>query len=265
MSTWALRTDLDLERVAVHLPTLIAAGLLGMAEEGGRAVVHLPARVDGLGLEGVWEEVEEVDWLTAWRRGLDAVVVGSITVAPPWVPHDADAIVIEPGQAFGTGHHETTQGCLAALQELELAGRSVLDVGTGSGVLAIAASRLGAREVVGVDTDPLSVEAATANAAANGAAVHVHLGSADAVERTFDVVVANLDTATITAVAPALAARLAPGGAFVGSGVSLERVDEAVGALDAAGLRCLVRPGREWAVLVGRAARDRVGEVSTRR
>jgi len=265
VTTWALRTGLDLEEVAVHLPALVEAGLLGMAEDGGRAVVHLPARVDGLGIDGTWEEVAEVDWVAEYRRGLEPVTVGAIVVAPPWTPHDADAIVLEPGQAFGTGHHETTQGCLAALQELELAGRSVLDVGTGSGILAIAAARLGAERVVGVDTDPASVDTATANAAANGVRMAVHPGSADVVDATFDVVVANLDTDTLTAVAPELVARLAPGATFVGSGVSLERVDEAVAALEAAGLGCLVRPGREWAVLVGRVSRSRAGEGSTRR
>ncbi len=253
MGTWALRTRLDLEAVNVHLAELEAAGLLGLAEEAGAATAYFPRKVPGLPVDGEWSEVPDRDWSAVWKEGLRPVRVGALTVSPPWVDAGPQAVVIDPGQAFGTGHHETTTGCLAALQELELAGRSVLDVGTGSGVLAIAAARLGARRVVALDIDPLAVEAAGRNAAANGVDVEVRLGSADAVAGVFDAVVANLDTATLGTVARDLRARLGPGATLVVSGVSIERQQEAIAALGRAGLTPLARPGREWVVLIARA------------
>lgn len=252
-AAWALRTDLDLEALCVHLPALEAAGLLGIAEEDGRATAYLLERVEGLGVDGNWEPVPDRDWHERWKASIAPVTVGAVTIVPPWLSGgDARiAIEIEPGQAFGTGHHETTTGCLAALQELDLAGRSVLDVGTGSGVLAIAAARLGARRVVGVDTDPLAVEAAGVNAARNGVEIAVGHGSVEAAEGVFDVVVANLDTTTLSGLAGALVARIARPGTLVASGVSVERRAEAEAAFAAAGLPVLTRPGREWVVLVG--------------
>jgi len=254
VTTWALRTCVDMEAVNLHLTALEAAGLLGLAEEGGLATAYFPLRVDGLPVEGTWERVAERDWLAVWKEGLEPVTIGALTVAPPWFDAGPGAVVIDPGQAFGTGHHETTTGCLAALQELDLAGRSVLDVGTGSGVLAIAAARLGAGRVVGVDTDPLAVAAARANAQVNGVDLEVREGSVDAAgPERFEVVVANLDTGTLSRLAGALAERLAPGGALIASGVSVERQAEAVAALERAGLPPLARPGREWVVLLARS------------
>jgi ribosomal protein L11 methyltransferase len=256
VSTWALHTALSLEQVDVHAVALDAAGLLGVVEVDGRATVYLPHRVDGLPLAGEWELVPERDWNEAWKAGLEAVTVGAVTVVPPWLAPPPDTpivLVVEPAQAFGTGHHETTTACLGALQELDLRGRSVLDVGTGTGVLALAAARLGAGRVVAVDVDPLAVTAARDNAARNGVTgVDVRPGSVEAVgAERFDVVVANLDTATISALAGGLAERLAPRGTFVASGVSRERAGEALAALDRAGLAISPRPGREWVLLVG--------------
>lgn len=246
----------------MHLPALVAAGLLGVAEEDGRAVAYLPERVDGLPVDGEWAVVPDRDWAAGWRRGLTPVTVGAVTVVPPWLAADDGPpggpvqVRIHPGQAFGTGHHETTAGCLAALQELDLRGRSVLDVGTGSGVLAIAAARLGAERVVAVDVDPVAVAAARDNVAANGVGDRVTVAEAafgtGGGDGPADVVVANLDTATVVSLADALVAGLARGGTLVVSGVSVERAAEAESALAAAGLPVLARPGREWAVLTGR-------------
>lgn len=255
--SWALHTAVHFEAASVHLQALEAAGLLGMSERDGVAVLWFPARVEGLPLPGEWEEVADRDWNAEARRLLTPVLVGDIVVAPPWaeqVPTARLRVDIDPGQAFGTGHHESTTGCLAVLQELDLRGRAVLDVGCGSGVLAIAAALLGGDPVVAVDIDPLAVAASRENAARNRVRVDVREGSAADVAERFGVVVANLDTATITAVAPHLAARLAPGGTLVASGVSVGRLDEGVAALEAAGLAVWARPGREWAVLSARLA-----------
>lgn len=249
--TWVYRTRLSLEEVNLHLAALESAGLIGLVEESGRTDAYFPARADGLPLAGTWAEVPDEDWSQAWRAGLERVTVGALSISPPWLAHEGD-IVIEPGQAFGTGHHETTTACITALQELDLRECSVLDVGTGSGVLAICARRLGAGPVLAVDTDPEAVAAARANAATNAAAVEVRLGSLAAAPGSYDVVVANLDTATVCALAVDLAGRLGVSGTLVVSGISLERAREAEQALADQGLVCRTRLGRAWALLVCR-------------
>ena len=250
---WALHTGVTLEEVNVHLAALEAGGLLGITEEHGRATVYLSRRLDAAGVDGTWERVEPRDWNAAWKADFDPVVVGNVAIVAPWhdrVEGTAVTLVVEPAQAFGTGHHETTTTCLAALQELDLRGASVFDVGTGTGVLALAATALGAGRVLAVDIDPLAVEAAKDNAAANGLAIEVAAGSASAAGgEQFDVVIVNIDTATLSALASDLVAAMAPGGRFLGSGVSNERIDEAVAALTAAGLDVTATPGQEWALL----------------
>lgn len=249
--TWALRTGLTLDDFNVHLAALEAAGLLGAVEEDGVTSGYFPDRVDNLPVDGAWEEVADRDWNAEWRRGLEPVRVGNIVIAPPWHATGADSeIVIEPAQAFGTGHHETTTGCLAVLQEHALAGSRLLDLGTGTGVLAIAAARLGAT-VVAVDVDPVAVRAAADNARNNAVDISIREGSlAAAGDDPFDVIVGNLDTRTICGMAAELAARLAAGGLLVASGVSREREHEAVAALTAAGLSVEVRPGHDWIVIL---------------
>lgn len=255
--TWVLRTALSMDELNLHLPAMEAAGLLGLEEQDGVASAYFPERAE-LAVPGQWEPVPDRDWNEEARRHLTAVRVGGLLVTPPWItesPAAALRVVIDPAQAFGTGHHETTTGCLAALQEIDLRGRGVLDVGTGSGVLAIAAALLGAGPVVAIDNDPLAVEAAGQNAAANGVAIDARLATPDEVDGTFDVVIANLDTRTINLVARDLAARLAPDGTLVASGVSVPRMDEGVGALEAAGLVVWTRPGQEWVLLSARHGR----------
>ena len=135
-------------------------------------------------------DLPDEDWAARAQADLHAVSVGRIVVAPPW-----DVVVrIQPSMGFGTGHHATTRLCLAALQQLQVRERSVVDVGTGSGVLAIAASLLGATAVVGIDDDPDAVEAARENVAINAGAV-VELRVVDLKDADlppFDVVLANL-------------------------------------------------------------------------
>lgn len=254
--TWALRTTATLDEVNVHLAMLQDAGLLGISEEHGRATIYLAGKVADLGLEGQWERIEPQDWNASWKAGFDPVVVGDIAVVAPWhqpAGHAGVTLVIEPAQAFGTGHHETTTTCLSALQDLDLGGASVFDVGTGTGVLALAAKALGAARVLAVDFDPLAVTAAAENAEANALAIDVAEGSASSAgAEQFDLVIANIDTATLSALAADLVQAVAPGGQFIGSGVSNERIDEAVAALAAAGLAVEAAPGAEWALLTGR-------------
>ena len=259
MTTWVLHTELSTDAVNLHLAALEAAGMLGIAEESGQARIYLPRHCADLPLTGRWEQVADLDWNEAWKAGIEPVTVGAVRIVPPWLAGDEGAaavtLVIEPAQAFGTGHHETTTGCLAALQRLDLSGRRVLDVGTGTGVLALAAARLGAGEVVAVDTDPVAVRTALGNADRNGLQLDVRPGSIEvAGAQPFDVVVANLDTDTLVSLAAALAARLRNDAVLIAAGVSRPRQGEAVSALQAAGLAVSAHPGREWTLLMGRRA-----------
>lgn len=247
---WILHLEGDLETVDRHWAELETAGMVGAAEVDGHVAVHFDQRAGDLVLPGRWEQLADRDWHERWRAGLTPVRAGRWTVTPTWLATGAaDELVIDPGQAFGTGHHETTIGCLLALDTVALSGRCVLDVGTGTGVLAIAAALAGA-EVVAVDTDPLAVDAARANAGHNGARVTVARGSVDHVAgRTFDVVVANLDSSTLAGLAPQLRDALTTGGTLIAGGVSNERCDEVRAALEDAGLQLSATPGREWTLL----------------
>jgi ribosomal protein L11 methyltransferase len=171
-------------------------------------------------------DVDDEDWVARSQAGLRAVHVDRIIVAPPWdVPLSVEdgriVIVIRPSMGFGTAHHATTRLCLAALQNLPLQRRAVVDVGTGSGVLAIAASLLGATEVVGIDDDPDALQAATENLELNPAAA-VTLRQQDARgtrAAAFDIVLANLTGGLLEAAAHQLVGLAKPGGSLVLSGL----------------------------------------------
>ena len=177
--------------------------------EHGRAV-ELAAYTDPGGEErlmhvfsGVSVSDVEAGWEERWREFHKPVRIGPLWVGPPWEepPPEALPVVVDPGRAFGTGAHPTTRLCLAALLELERG--SLLDVGCGSGVIAIAAALLGHRPVVGIDTDPAAVEATRENAAANGVAVEAAL--ADATEAELppaEVTVANISLEGVLALRP---------------------------------------------------------------
>lgn len=204
---------------------------------------------------GRWEVEPDRDWLAEWRAGLEPITVGRLRVVPSWLHDDAgggsptaSTIVLDPGMAFGTGHHPTTRLCLRALQRSDLRGRSVLDVGTGSGILAIAAARLHATRVVAVDTDPDAVAAARGNVRANDVAVEVRRGSVGVADGPSDLVLANLTTGTVIDLADQLvgAARRT----LIVSGIGVARLDEARDALRAAGTGpAEVETEGEWAAL----------------
>src|ERR687885_611338 len=188
--------------------------------EGVRAALAEALGVYGLGSSAVREmrprEVEERDWLAEWKKGWRPTEVGRFVVAPPWseIPDGEDRIVIrvEPGMAFGTGTHETTRLCLAAV-ERHFGGGSFLDVGTGTGVLAIAAAKLRpSARVEACDTDPLAVSVAEENARLNGVGgrIEFRVGTVDDTTLSADLVCANLTADVILPLLPALLAA-APG------------------------------------------------------
>ena len=146
---------------------------------------------------------------------------------------------LDPGMAFGTGTHETTALCLVALDELVQGGERLLDIGTGSGILAIAALLLGAAKAEGVDIDPMCVRTAGENAALNGVSgrFHVEIGDlSDKASGQYDLITANIVANAIKQLAPQIPALLAPGGTFIASGIIDEREEEVAQAIRAAGL-----------------------------
>jgi ribosomal protein L11 methyltransferase len=178
--------------------------------------------------------VEALDWAAVARSHHRPVAIGRrLLVAPPWDVPDApgrEVLVIEPGMAFGTGQHATTRGCLEAIEAAVEAGgvASALDVGTGSGILALALARLGVPRVVAIDDDPQVLPVARENLARNGAArVEVSGGTAAGLDGRFDLVVANLLADILVREADALRARTADGGGLVVAGL-LESQAEAV-------------------------------------
>jgi ribosomal protein L11 methyltransferase len=172
------------------------------------------------------EQVEEVDWSLAWRDYFKPIEVGErLWIRPSWedavVPPCRVEIVLDPGEAFGTGDHPTTRLCLRLLEKSVASGYLVADIGCGSGILSIAAKKLGAASVDAVDTDPLSIESTRKNAEANDVSVQTFLGAGfdPLSEQTYDVVVSNIISAAVIGLAREAAARVKPGGAWIVSGI----------------------------------------------
>ncbi len=184
-------------------------------------------------------EVPDEDWARRSQADLKPITVGRITVFPSLqslVPSPC-AIVIAPSMGFGTGHHATTRLCLAALQTIDLSGRTVLDVGTGSGLLAIAADRLGAARAIGIDNDADAIQSARENLSLNPDARRVIFEVSDLRETPLpaaDVVTANLTGALLVRAAHDLLAPLRRGGTLIVSGVLAEERDDVVAALGSA-------------------------------
>jgi ribosomal protein L11 methyltransferase len=223
----------------------------------GRAIAHFAERapaVDSAVFLGAEPPVEvpEQDWSVAWRKHHRTLQVGPRSwVHPPWEqpPQGGVTVAIDPGMAFGTGSHATTALCLERCDELlsELPGADVLDVGTGSGVIAILAKKLGARRVIGTENDPVALEAARRGAALNGIAGVDWILAEDPAEvpGQFRIVVANILLNTLEELAPAIASKVAPGGRLVLSGLLADQADAAERAYSAQGLSPVGRSDRE--------------------
>lgn len=183
------------------------------------------------------------DWNRTWKAGFKPLDVGErFTVLPPWEEKRPGRmnILIDPGMAFGTGHHETTRSCLALIERyayLASGTSSFLDLGTGTGLLAIAASRLGYRRIVAVDTDPEAIEAARKNIDLN-APVNMELieGDLSRSRGTFDLIAANLISGVLISLAPEIAARLNPSGLAILSGILNGQEKEVIAAMVGSGL-----------------------------
>ena len=187
-------------------------------------------------------EVEEEDWANAWKVHFHPLKIGNVVIKPTWRDWNAspDEIVVEldPGMAFGTGLHPTTSLCLLGLQRHVHPAMDVLDLGTGSGILAIPAARIGAR-VTALDISEVAVEVARGNVQTNDVAdrISVDQGSIDAVEgKHFDVILANIIASVLIDLAPRLASTLKPGGVLLASGIIHERAEGVRTAFTSAGL-----------------------------
>jgi ribosomal protein L11 methyltransferase len=210
-----------------------------------------------------WPRVEltarpifEQDWAVNWREFFGVVQTGGrLVVVPTWIEHDPAPgqliIRLDPGRAFGTGHHETTRLCLSALERHVRPGSSVLDVGTGSGILSIGAKLLGAGAVHAIDIDPAAAEVARENVQSNGVEVVVSTGTLapGTLTRTYDIVVANISAAANTALVPVFAEAATPAGVLVLSGLLDENVDGVTAAAAPWFERTHVELDRDWALI----------------
>lgn len=241
---WRYALPVDAADRELTAARLWAAGALGLWERSETDLVAWFADRDApIPSGGTWTEEEDRDWQAEWKATIGPVVAGRIVVVPSWLADthlggpDELTIVLDPGRAFGTGHHATTTLCLEALQapevEERLVGGRVLDVGTGSGILGIGASLLGAREVVAVDVDAAAIEVAGENMRRNGVALGLAVGSVDAAGAPGDVVLANLVTGTLVELAGELTGLVGPGGALIASGIAAGHEQRVVDALDA--------------------------------
>jgi ribosomal protein L11 methyltransferase len=217
----------------------------------------LPALLDGLTLR----YLEDEDWANAWKQYFKPMKLGKrLVIKPSWetyVPEGEEVVLeLDPGMAFGTGGHPTTQLCLLALENSVQPGMRVADIGTGSGILSLAAAKLGAKEVLATDIDRLPRTIAQENVARNGLEETIsvlEMEPFDALAQNCDLIVANIVANTIIEIAPTVAPRLKPEGIFIACGIVEEHENPVRDALTAVGLTH-VETLREdiWVCLVSR-------------
>ena len=271
--SWALVLVAPPEDLEIRAAQLFDQGALGvelqepgmelmpgtppLPEGCGRAIAHFASAEDASESARLFGaeppvEVPERDWSVAWRTHHRPMQVGPRSwVHPPWEkpPRPGVAVAIDPGMAFGTGSHPTTALCLERCDELlsRFPGADLLDVGTGSGVIALLAKMLGAGRVVGTENDPVSLEAARQGAALNGidGVDWVLAEDPAAVPGRFKIVIANILLNTLEELAPAIAGKVADGGRLVLSGLLAAQGDAVERAYVAQGLRPVARKERE--------------------
>jgi ribosomal protein L11 methyltransferase len=254
------------------------AGCLGVIEEAESLLAYFPDHLEidrlaadisafsislkGAGLPSSFAfmhvHLPDCDWNETWKKNIQPIEAGErLTIIPPWDGPRAGRlnIVIDPGMAFGTGHHETTKTCLGLIEKL--AGKvhkgRFLDVGAGTGILAICAAKLGFMEVCAVDTDPLAIEAALRNISLNklnhGLIVEYTIRDA---QGDYDMIAANLISETLIAIAPEIACRLRENGIAILSGMLTGQEDEIVSAMQQEGLKFSEKyiDSERWVTLV---------------
>ena len=198
--------------------------------------------------------VDDNDWVESWKENYKPIHAGRVTIVPQWIdytPCDGEYIVrIDPGMAFGTGEHESTKMCLQFLQALGVEGKSVIDIGTGSGILALASAKLGASVVEAYDIDDNAVKAAKENAALNGLEDKLKVDNANLLDKTsgkFDIVLANITADVLITLSVTLGDYMKKDGVVIISGIILKREDDVKNAFVKAGFEIQERMNMgEW-------------------
>lgn len=241
--------DLVDETIKNADPTRIAVSVFVAREKNlTEYIAFLRERFSAVGIDWAYEceGLREEDWAESWKRYYHPIRVGKITIVPAWQDYRADdgetIVRMDPGMAFGAGTHETTRLAALLLEETLSGGETVLDVGTGSGILAIIAEKLGAALVRGCDIDPVAVRVARENAEKNGAKrvffdTSDLLASVETPEGGYDLAVANIVADVLLRLAPDLPARLCSGARLICSGVIERRLAELRAGMAAAGFR----------------------------
>jgi ribosomal protein L11 methyltransferase len=241
----------------------------GAAERAVATVEAALGHLQAFGLRPIGDVrtqlLDEADWAEAWKSHFHVLHLGRrLVIKPSWRRHhrSGDEVVIDldPGMAFGTGLHPTTRLCLLALEDRAERGPlgRALDVGCGSGILSIAAVRLGATRALGIDIDPIAIEATRANARHNrvGRRIRARDGTLPSEEGPFDLVLANLIASVLIEHAANLATELVNHGTLIASGIFIDREPETVAALEGAGFRMIGRwRESDWVAL--EAVRER--------
>ncbi|MBR5367326.1 MAG: 50S ribosomal protein L11 methyltransferase [Clostridia bacterium] len=235
-----LEADRTKAAVSVFIPTIKSPAESELFIRGRLEALGIPFTVEHIG-------VREEDWADSWKQYYKPIKTGRrLVIVPVWETYEAEpgeiTVLMDPGMAFGTGTHETTRLCAGFVEEYTKPGCSVLDVGCGSGILAIAAARLGAGKCFACDIDPVAVRVAKENAALNGTdnvtcAVSDLLKQAERIPGGYDLVVANIVADIIIRLAPDVGDYLAEDGTFVVSGIIAERAEEVLAVLRANGYR----------------------------
>lgn len=243
---------------SVNTPGWLRSRIVALLEPDADAAALIAAAAGAIGLgeapDFAVEPVEEQNWVQLTQSQFDPIRVSDrLWIVPSWHESPDPAavnLILDPGMAFGTGSHPTTRLCLEWLERNVGAGCSLLDYGCGSGILAIAAGRLGAGRVAGVDIDPQAVEAARANAERNGVTA-LFADSAQPVAGEYDLVVANILSNPLRVLAPAICAHVRAGGRLALSGILHEQADEII-AIYAQWIPLQVADTREdWVCLAG--------------
>lgn len=177
-----------------------------------------------------WKIVCDAEWADAWKDHYHPIIVGDVVIQPSWEmlsPQDNKVYVtLDPGMAFGTGTHPSTYMCIEALQQVDLIDKIVWDIGTGSGILAITAAKLGAKQVKAVDIDPVAVKVCSQNAQLNQVDFQLEQGSIEQISGTADIIVANIIADVIIELLPQICSKLQPKGLFFASGIINQRAAE---------------------------------------
>jgi len=226
-----------------------ATGVQDMREDGGGLLTHFSSEADtteliralaDAGAQAELTSVGDVDWSVQWRTSVRAHRVGSLAVAPPWLAGSSEplhTVIVDPGMAFGTGEHPSTRGALRLMQQVVRGGDIVADLGAGSGVLAIAAAKLGAKRVAAVEADPDAIGNAECNVAQNGVSDRVCVIQGDAMLllpllAPVRVVVANILAPVLTELLPAIRGALSEDGRAVLAGMALDERPAMVEAIE---------------------------------